>query len=259
MKTVKFVSSQLPSGKKGILKPDSNGYYELPIGGLNAYNSAGEYYTLNGAEALFSNSALLMRRMGKGVLKSELGHPKKLPGMSDDQYLERIMTIEESNVCAHIKELWLDKNFGSNNPKFNNPNLVAIMAKICPSGPHGDALAKSFANPSENVGFSIRGITNNYYERGKCMRILTNIITFDQVVEWGISVANKWASPSLESLSLKDNFNIAANEIQLEKIIKKCSSVSTESTKEIALDCLNTIRMSKSVSQLPVIPIISRW
>ena len=157
MKTVRFTSTRLVgTGKKGIIKPDETGYYTFPMGGLNAFNSAGEYYTLEGAVELFRESSILMRRMDKGYLKSELGHPKKIPGMSDDQYLERIMTIEETNVVAHIKELWLDHDFGIKNPQFKNPALVAIMGKIRPSGPHGPALEASIQNPCENVGFSIQ-------------------------------------------------------------------------------------------------------
>lgn len=251
MKMIRFTSTKLASsGKKGILKQDSEGYYLLPLGGLNAYNSAGEYYTLQGAEELFKSSSLLMRRIEKGVVKSELGHPKKQAGMSDDQFLERILTIEETNVCAHIKELRLDHEFGKNNPQFKNPRLVAIMGLIKPSGPHGAALESSLNTPSENVTFSIRGLTNNFYEKGQCYRVLTTIITFDQVTEQGINIANKWDSPSLETISETPIY-----EQQLRRIADNVSAVAMESTKEIAREVLK----NTSVSKLPSIPIYTKW
>jgi len=251
MKSIRFTSTRLlPQGKKGILTPDSDGYYEFPVGGLNAFNSAGEYYTLQGAEDLFKSSSILMRRINKGVLKSELGHPKKQPGQSEDSYLERILTIEETNVCCHIRELRLDYEFGGRNPQFKNPKLVAIMARIKPSGPHGASLAASLLNPSENVGFSIRGLTNNYYERGQCYRVLTTIVTFDQVNEQGITMANKWDSPSLESVS-----ETKVTEKQLRRIVDSRELVAMESTRELALDALRKV----SVSELPIIPLYTRW
>lgn len=257
MKTIKFTSTRLlESGKKGILKPDADGYYEFPVGGLNAFNSAGEYYTLKGAEDLFKDSSILMRRMGKGYLKSELGHPKKIPGMSDDQFLDRILSIEETNVSAHIKELRLDHEFGIRNPKFKNPNMVAVIAKIRPSGPHAAALESSLNNPSENVGFSVRGLTDNFYENGRCYRVLTSIITYDQVVEQGIALANKWDAPSLESIqpALK-SYDGKVTEQQLRDIVSRPSLVATESSREIAQEALRSIE----ISELPKIPLFARW
>src|ERR1700752_234216 len=257
MKTIRFTSTRLlGSGKKGILKPDVDGYYELPVGGLNAFNSAGEYYTLQGAEELFKDSSPLIRRMDKGCLKSELGHPKKIPGMTDDQYLERILTIEETNVTSHIKELRLDHQFGVNNPKFKNPGLVAVIAKMKPSGPHGPALESSIQNPSENVCFSIRGITNNYYENGRCYRVLTTIVTFDQVVEQGIAIANKWDSSSLETLypSLQ-SVDSTLSEGRVRSFVSRSALVSTESSREMVREALN----ATSYVELPRIPVFARW
>lgn len=250
MKTIRFTSTRLQdSGKKGILVPDADGYYEMPVGGLNAFNSAGEYYTLKGAEDLFRESSTLMRRVGNGYLKSELGHPKLIPGMSNDQFLARVLTIEETNVAAHIKEIRLDHNFGANNPKFKNPNLVAVIAKLRPSGPNGPALEASLNNPSENVGFSIRGLTQNVYERGQCYRILTTIVTFDQVTEQGIQSANKWDAPSLESI------DASVSERQLMNIVNAKSSIAVESTRQIAAEALRSIQ----ISELPKIPLHSKW
>ena len=202
METVKFTATKLiNSGKQGILRPDEHGYYILPIGGLNCFNSAGEYYTLDGAKQLFEKSSVFMRRVSNGCLKGELGHPKRQQGQSMDDYVNRILTIDENNVVCHYGDIWLDHDFGKNNPKYNNPALVAIMGKVKPSGPKGRFLKESLDNPKEDVCFSVRALTKDYYHRGVNHRVLQQIVTLDNVVEPGIDHARKYDSPALESMS----------------------------------------------------------
>ncbi len=254
MSTVKFTATKLTStGKAGVIKPDADGYYELIIGGLNTFNSAGEYYTLNGAEELFKQSSIFMRRVTNGCLKGEVGHPKKLPGMSMDDYVNRILTIDEGNVCAHFKEVWLDTEFGKKNPKYNNNALVAIMAKVKPTGPKADSLANSLANNSENVCFSIRALTRDYHERGQTYRVLQQIICWDNVNEPGISIANKWDSPALENHS-----DIIIRETTLKKIINHEVPVATESSIELARESLAVVQNNKGL-KITNIPLIFKW
>lgn len=253
MNQVKFTATRLANtGKRGINKPDEDGYYTSPIGGLNTYNSAGEYYTLEGAKELFSNSSTFMRRIANGCLKGESGHPKKVPNMSDNDFLTRILTIDESNICVHFKEIWLDESFGKNNPQYKNDKLVAIMAKYKPSGVNGASLQKSLDNPDENVCFSIRALTNNFYQRGETFRVLTSIVTFDNVNEPGIAISTKWNSPSLESM-----LDEIVTKSQLERVCNiKTSNVVLESTKDIAAECLKS-----SFVELPRIPtsLFTKW
>lgn len=267
MNVMKFTSTRLAeAGKKGILTPDSNGYYEMIVGGLNSLNSAGEYYTLQGAEALFQNSGSLQRRIGKGLLKSELGHPKRRVGETDDQFLERVLYIEETNTSAHFSAIWLDPKFGVNNPKYKNPKLCAVMARLKPSGPHGPALERSLQNPEENVSFSIRALTHNYAYMGQTYRVLTTIITFDQVTEQGISIANKWDAPALESRQKERPVDVPALESygerlvttdQLRRIVESTeSSISMEhGGRAMAREAL----ISSEIVTLPIIPVYAKW
>jgi hypothetical protein len=255
MSNVRFTATKLVnSGKRGELKPDADGYYEFIIGGLNTFNSAGEYYTLKGAEELFHDSSVFKRRIANGCLKGEVGHPKQLPGMSFDAYVNRVLSIDETNVCCHFKEVWLDTSFGKNNPKFNNPSLTAIMAKVKPAGPKAASLANSIANPNENVCFSIRALTRDYFERGQKYRVLQQIIVWDNVNEPGISIANKWDSPSLESLS---DFSFTKQSLQ--RIIRHEVPVATESSIELAQESLKVIERSKHSYSISTVPLISQW
>ena len=202
MSMIKFTETKLSeTGKQGILTPDSNGYYEMVIGGLNVFNSVGEYYVYEGAKQLFEQSSSFMRRIKTGCLKGELGHPKRAPGMSIDDYLNRIMTIEETNVVCHFADIYLDTEFGKKNPQYKNPGLVAIIGKFKPAGPHANALRASLENPKEEVCFSIRALTKDIYRNGRNERTLMQVVTWDQVCEPGLSLARKWHSPGLESLN----------------------------------------------------------
>jgi Peptidase S80 family len=198
MQAVRFSSTALAgTNKKGVLTPDEYGYYELPIGGLDCFNSAGEYYSSQRARALFEGSSDFMRRISTGCLKSENGHPKRLPGMTDEQFLRRCYQIEETLICAHFREIWLD--FNSIKDRNGRP-IVAVMAAVKPAGAFASDLQASLDNPHEDVCFSVRGFTDDIMVRGVNNRHLVEIITYDRVTEPGINEARKFKSPSLESM-----------------------------------------------------------
>lgn len=199
------------TNKKGELKPDNDGYYTVVLGGLNVYNSAGAYYPLASAKVLFEESSTFMRRVKSACLKAECGHPKKTPGMSMRDYLGRIMQIEETNVCCHIAEVWLDHE---NVKDESGRTVVAIMGKVKPTGPRGDALKAALDNPKENVCFSIRSLTDDRIEAGVLTKHIKNILTFDWVTEPGISFAKKYHSPALESLT---EVSFSAQQLQVAK------------------------------------------
>lgn len=183
--------------KGGELKPDSDGYRKVVLGALGIYNSAGEYYTTHAIEEIF-NSSLFKDRVNQGRLRSELGHPKIRPNETERSFLSRIYQIEEKNVCAHIKEVYIDLTSVKDN---NDQPVVAIIGKVIPSGPYADTLEKQFNNPNENVCFSVRGLSDDVVIRGINNKSLKQIITWDNVNDPGISVANKFKSPALESLN----------------------------------------------------------
>lgn len=184
------------TNKVGLLKPDANGYYELVLGAYDFHNEAGAFYPLEPLKKLMENSSPLMRRIRDGYVKSECGHPRMTPGMSDRDFLMRVCDIQETNVCAHIKSIELDDE----RVMHNGQKVAAIIGMVKPSGPKGDALEKSLSNPDENVAFSVRSLTNDYWTpAGKLIKEVDEIITWDLVNQPGINVANKYRSPALES------------------------------------------------------------
>lgn len=262
MSTIKFSSTRiLPTGKSGVIKPDANGYYTTVLGGLNCLNSAGAYYPLTDeVRKLFEDSSIFMRRIRKGVLKAELGHPKQSPGMSDMDYYQRIMDIDEKCVCAHISDIWLDEEFGKNHPELKNPNLVAVMGKVAPSGPYGNTLKMAMENPKENCCFSVRSITEDRWEGGRTNKTIKTIVTYDFVNEPGISIATKYDSPSLESfqeskiLTVEYEKPISLN--QLKRLSNNCEtklSASLEASKMID-EVIQTL-----IKKPEVLPAYANW
>lgn len=233
MSKVFYSATKLPMlGKQGKIEPDADGYYEMVVGGLNTHNNTGAwYYTIEGCRELFGPGSLLHRRIANGCLRAEVNHPKKAVGESDEAFFNRMLDIDLNNVCAHFKEIWLVENFGKNHPEYKNPGLVAIMAKVKPSGAKGFILKEAMENQIENVCFSIRALADEGYIQGKRIRVLKEIIAIDLVNEGGILVASKWDSPATESIDNGEAIRITEQLIQRVQS-NSVASVATESSRE---------------------------
>ena len=251
MSQVKFSETIFAAqGKEGRLQgPDSDGYYTLVIGGLNCYNSAGEYYVADGVVEMFQESSHFMRRIKNGALFSEVGHPRKSPGMSHMDFYRRIVDIDEKNVCAHIGEVTLDFSYGRNNAWLKNPDFIAIIGKVKPAGPHAQALERSLQNPKQNTAFSVRGLTDNAEVRGRVERKLTQIVTFDHVNEPGIAAACKAHSPGLESLTVVSQNDVTIQTDLLRRVLGEThadSRLATEHRRLVCAEILSRLPMPKT-------------
>ena len=234
--SVRFSCTALAgTAKQGILPKDANGYYTMPVGGLNVFNSIGDYYPYEGAKELFTSSSAFMRRIKTGCLKGEYGHPKMLPGQSMESFAQRVMTIDEQKTCVHFSDIWLD--FDKVKDETGRP-VVAIMAKLKPTGPYGPALEASLQNPKEEVCFSIRAFTEDIRVNGVKHRNLREVVVFDAVGEGGISIAKKFKSPVLESFVdqavTRENILGALSD-------QHSSGVAMESTKIAGLSLLSAL------------------
>lgn len=187
----------LGTNKAGILKCDADGYYQVVLGALNFPNSAGAIYPYgDSAKQLFKESSSFIRRINNGALRGECGHPRMQPGQTMRDFMGRVLDIYEPNISHHIRRVWLDYDAVKDE---RGRRVLAIMGEVKPSGPMGAALKAALDNPSENVCFSIRSLTNDQMVGGIVHKHLKTIVTWDWVNEPGISVAKKWHAPSLES------------------------------------------------------------
>lgn len=187
------------TNKIGVIKPDSEGCYTQVIGALGAFNSAGDFYDFDAAKRFFISNSSLMRRVSRGSLRAEWGHPKSY-GMNEDQFRMRILNIDENQECGTWVEIWLSKE------KLKDEQgryVIPIMGRIRPGGPKGHLLKAKFETPGEQVCFSIRSFTEDIPSpRGYWIKRLVDIVTFDYVNEPGIWNAEKLLSPNMESFQI---------------------------------------------------------
>ena len=205
MSNIKLESVALRgTGKKGIVKPNEDGYYVTVLGAYGCQNGAGAFYDEASGRKMFEPNSPLMRQLEKGVLYAELNHPSTEPyidssGRLDDvKFLRRVWRVEPDRVCAHIRSIWIDPNFRDENGK----RFCAVLGEIRPHGPYGQWVKEAFENGSANAYFSVRSLTeDDNLTRTKYTRA---IITYDFVIEGGIAIAQKWLSPALEAFPMMD-------------------------------------------------------
>lgn len=199
--TITFSILKVNGGNK---KPvvDENGYYRVTLGAFNSFNSRGDFYLTDGVRDLIENkSSALYKRLEKGYLNGEMGHPEQTPGMSMNDYFIRNLRIEMSNISHHIKEIMLTPtNVDSGMP--GKGTVLKVEGWVKPSGPHGELLKQALDNPDQNVAFSVRSFTEDTRVGNIIVKKVLNIVTWDWVLQPGISQANQWDSVSFESHDL---------------------------------------------------------
>mgnify|MGYP006085979493 CR=1 FL=1 len=186
------------TNKAGILKADADGYYHVMLGAFGMENSQGIVYPFNDyLQAMFSPNSLLMKRMQNGRVRSEVEHPPIEPGMTLTAYLNRLRFINSKLTNSHIKAVKLTEAVDEFNHK-----ILKCEGWVKPSGIYGPALEAQLKNKEENVCYSIRSIVApSIGEDGRPCNQVREFITWDSVNDPGISVANKFESPGLESLT----------------------------------------------------------
>lgn len=197
-----FTNTKLTiSGKSGILKPDADGYYEMPIGAFNCENSMGEVYTKDNIDQLFSSSGDLMRKVNAGKLYGEWGHPHQHHGESDDNFMARASSVNDKDTCAFFKSIWNDDRVARDFVQCRgiNVNSVITFAKLKPMGAKWETLQRALDDPNCNIAFSVRNLGKDRIYRGKTYVSVQEIITWDAVGEQGVGCAEKHAALHLES------------------------------------------------------------
>lgn len=193
---VKYACTALiGTNKTGKLTPDTNGYYRLCVGALNFTNSAGIYYDYDSSRHVFESSASFMRRINDGCLYGEEDHPQWTGDMSLDDYVARIKRLDPEKLCCHFRDIEVIPE--GRGPK--GEQIYMIYASVKPDRGRGALLKAALENPDQNVCFSLRALVDDKIIGGRRVRTITDLITFDWVVEPGLSVAKKWNAPGLEA------------------------------------------------------------
>ena len=206
--------------KEGIIKPNSDGYYELVLSALNYPNPVGARYRTESARRILDHSPFFQRKIKEGNLLGEVGHPRRRDCRTDAEYEDRLYDIVESNVCLHISDVWIDDS--GHLKDRNGRAYTGIMGLVAPSGVHGDKFEASLQNPKQNTCLSVRSITDNYrMPDGSIEKEFVNICAWDWVNEPGLRPANKFSAPSLESYSREIGEEFPLFEHNLEAMIRR--------------------------------------
>lgn len=244
MSVITFTSS-MPQLNDVITKhtiPDENGFYKQLLGGFNVYNSSGDFYPYtNAILALFDASASLMRRLNNGVLKSEVNHPKRKPGETDEEFAEKWLSINPDNVCGIFNKIELAKEPVSV-PGQNQP-VYLTWGYVKPTGVKKDVLESSLRDPDVNTAFSIRPVSRLVNNGGVTIRNVIHIVTWDYVEEPGINFATKAATSAIRE-SIGENFEIPITEgtvRYLKAHVESSISEFTGETKDNILEAIDAI------------------
>lgn len=180
---------EITGGKKlKGLRPDEDGYYDLPVAVIGAISRNETYYepeTL--VTPIVDPNNIFNKMLREGNLYGEWGHP------AEDAPVERMLKIDENKHSHHFRKLYT----GS---KLEN-GAIPVLAKVKPCGPYGKYLEENLLSPSINTSFSLRSIVRaKWDEKMKCQRrSILRLVTFDYVGMPGYAEASKRYSPAVEA------------------------------------------------------------
>lgn len=219
-KIITFGSTVLEgTGKKGILKPMEPGghYYLVNAGGFNIENRSGIKYRFNEyLRECMREGSDLNRRVSEGQLQCELGHPPQYywewrdgriiqtPITDVFQWIHRLRTILEPNVCGSVRKIHWIMTGGETDPVYN-------QIEVRPFGPHAQVLKDSLEDPEMNTAFSIRTVTKPQ-KLGDRVREVDYFTGYDKVIEQGMLNACKFRTAGLEDF-MTDQLNQAPAEM----------------------------------------------
>lgn len=197
---ISYSALELPNpGKKGILKKLDNDYFEIILGAWGTTGNGGWIYDEQAAINYMNQDSQWLQAIRDQQLRSEWGHPVRQPGMTDQEWFQRIHTILESNWSSHIRKIHLSTNTVTDK---KGRKVIAVIGEVTPSGKHADAFRRQLENPDEDVSYSVRSFARKCFRTHR--KFINKIINFDSVGTPGIGVASKRYTPSMEAMQYGD-------------------------------------------------------
>lgn len=190
-KVLRFTCTKVNAGSvSASVKPDKDGYYrDLIFGAFDIVTPQRWAFPLAGVEHLLEPGSPLHRRATSGALKGEWGHPRQMPGESDQAFMQRIAQVDEKNTAIHIRDFRLVQAVTKSGKKY-----YQVRGDVKASGPYGKYFTEAMANPHENIGLSIRGVSSDKWIGTTKYSTFRRIFNWDVVNEQGIPEANKMDS-----------------------------------------------------------------
>lgn len=212
----------------GRAVPDKDGYYkDVPAAVLGTVTrNMTQYDTPAFLEKLTNPDSSFRRRINEGTLHSEWGHP--FVDLNSKNGLARLLHLEPTLESNHIRSVSVKH--------IDDLNLDMVMMDTKPSGPYGRYFEEAMEDPTRNVAFSLRGISEGHLDRSTNIthRKLLTLVTFDSgVASGGFKETSKRYMASTEDLSF-ESLEIFNRVIDNEDImILRSSSMESFSNTEI--------------------------
>lgn len=108
----------------------------------------------------YINSESFQTRVANGLIRGELSHPNRRAQESSKDYLARVFTINEENVCCSFRRIFVESD--------------SVKGALIPSGPW----AKCFREIGVKLTFGIRAISS---PQNNGSLKLAHIVTFDLI------------------------------------------------------------------------------
>lgn len=264
----------LPDGQ-GALKPNKDGEFRVRLGGVNVFNASGIFYKDGIGEYCLEDAikndgengkkmSMLNQKIKNNCLFGEAGHPNWEPGYTEDKFLERNLFIDPKCIAFSIRKLyWVPTNQNVDRLGIGG-NIVWIEADIFPCGPYGDSLKQLLMSDKENVAFSIRTLVDTQIINGVRVRVLRDIVTWDQVCQPGIAKANKldYLSERLSVESLKHDYLTDSRTLTFSKESLKNALEGLKNRQELGLESIGIedgIRICEKYLDEPKNTRIIKW
>ena len=188
------------NNRVGRIRPDENGIYKgLPMMVLGQVTQQQTYYDPQSIVDQITNPKSRFNMIYKQQKAyGEYGHPT-FYGMSDNDKLQRLVTVEESKVSHVFTGLYTDPATAD--------GTVVLRGDVKPTGPMGNVFKESLDDPVVNTAFSLRAYVNtDMRPDGLKLRTVRQLTTWDTVGPSGYATTDKAHSIGLESFS-GDNFH----------------------------------------------------
>jgi len=230
-----------------------DGAYKVILGALNASNIHGQFYVASGVKELLTTGGYhsIASKISRGLLKGEGRHPFKLPGMSDSDFVNRNLIVDNVTASHHIFEVLLEE---TNEVEANGVKVILIWGWVKPTDNDlGRALKADLDDINVNVAFSIRCFSILKNANGIPTRYITNIVTWDWVDNPGIARAVKPGTNAPVLTAENAMCDIAITIELLEELKDMNIAVTTENGDNLALISSLVRRVSDEV------PIYKKW
>jgi hypothetical protein len=216
---------------------DKDGYYTgVPVATLGvASRNKTAYDTKSFLDQIMGEDTSMNRRLKEGTLFSEYGHP--FVDLNSPQGMARLLHLEPKQKSNHIRSISVKR--------VEDLGLDLVLMDTKPSGPYGQYFDEAMQDPTQNVAFSLRGISKATFDRstGITNRSLISLVTFDTAVASGgfREASKRYIDAATESLVADNrnndfvyesteivNYQISPNDLMLVRNIAVESFTNTE-------------------------------